>query len=85
MLKKYLDLFSTNIAPTNCILEALELCLTCKNSIFNNESYLQIDGTAQGPHISCFYAQGRAEQGCLCEPPSPKFFEICWYFDKMCQ
>ena len=55
-VKKYLDLCSKNIPPTNCLLEALELCLTCNNSIFNNENYLQIDGTAQGPHMSCSYA-----------------------------
>ena len=35
-VKKYLDLCSKNIPPTNCVLEALELCLTCNNSIFNN-------------------------------------------------
>ena len=38
------------------MLKALELCLTCNNSIFNNENYLQIDGTAQGPHMSYSYA-----------------------------
>ena len=54
--KKYLDLCSENIPPTNCLLEALELCLSCNNSIFNNENYLQTDGTAQGPHMSCSYA-----------------------------
>ena len=32
------------------------LCITYNNSIFNNENYLQIDGTAQGPHMSCSYA-----------------------------
>ena len=55
-VKKYLDLCSKNIPPTNCLLEALELCLLCNNSIFNNENYLQRDGTAQGPHMSCSYA-----------------------------
>ena len=55
-VKKYLDLCSKNIPPTNCLLEALELCLKCNNSIFNNENYLQIDGTAQGLHMSCSYA-----------------------------
>ena len=55
-VKKYLDLCSKNIPPTNCLLEALELCLSCKNSIFNNENYLQADGTAQGPHMPCSYA-----------------------------
>ena len=55
-VKKYLYLCSKNIPPTNCLLEALELCLSCNNSIFNNENYLQTDGTAQGPHMSCSYA-----------------------------
>ena len=57
-VKKYLDLCSENIPPANCLLEAeaLELCLSCNNSIFNNENYLQTDGTAQGPHMSCSYA-----------------------------
>ena len=54
-VKKYLDLCSKNIR-TNCLLEALELCLTCNNSIFNNDNYLQIDDTAQEPHMSCPYA-----------------------------
>ena len=55
-VKKYLGLCSKNIPPTNCLLQALELCLTCNNSIFNNENYLQIDGPAHGPHMSCSYA-----------------------------
>ena len=32
------------------------LCLSCKNSALNNTNYLQIDRTAQGPHMSCSYA-----------------------------
>ena len=36
-VKKYLDLCSKNIR-TNCLLESLELCLTCNNSIFNNDN-----------------------------------------------
>ena len=55
-VKKYLDLCSKNIPPTNCLLEALELCFSSNNSIFNNENYLQTDGTVQGPHISDSYA-----------------------------
>ena len=55
-VKKYLDLCSKNIPPTNCLLAALELCISCNNFIFNNENYLQTDGTAQGPHMSCSYA-----------------------------
>ena len=45
-VKKYLNLCSKNIPPTNCLLEAFELYLSCNNSIFNNENYLQTDGTA---------------------------------------
>ena len=47
---------STNTLPVECILEGLELCLTCNNSIFNNSNFLQTDGTAQGPHMSCSYS-----------------------------
>ena len=47
---------STNTPPTECILEGLELCLTCNNSIFNIRNLLQTDGTAQGPHMSCSYS-----------------------------
>ena len=42
--------------PTQSVIEALELRLTCNNSIFNNKNYLQTGGTAQGPHMSCSYA-----------------------------
>ena len=55
-VKKYLDLRSKNIHLTNCLLEALELCLTCNYSIFNNENYLQMGSTNQRPHMSCSYA-----------------------------
>ena len=47
---------SANTTPVECILEGLELCLTCDNSIFNNRNFLQTDGTAQGPHMSCSYS-----------------------------
>ena len=42
--------------PTLCILEALRLFLEYNNSIFHNKFYLQRDGTAQGPHLSCSYS-----------------------------
>ena len=38
------------------MLQALEICLTCNNSIYNNESYLQIDNEDQGSHMSFSYA-----------------------------
>ena len=42
--------------PTQSVIEALELCVTCNNSIINNKNYLQTNVTAQGPHMSCSYA-----------------------------
>ena len=39
-----------------CIVEALEIYLTCNNSKFNDQNFLQTDGTAQGPHMFCSYA-----------------------------
>ena len=47
---------STNTLPVEYILEGLELCLTCNNSIFNNSDFLQTDGTVQAPHMSCSYS-----------------------------
>ena len=46
-----------NIPPAECIHELLELCLSCNNSNFNNQHYLQVDdGTAQGLRMSCSYS-----------------------------
>lgn len=42
--------------PTDCILEASKLCLECNNSVFDDRFFLQTDGTAQGPHMSCSYS-----------------------------
>ena len=41
---------------TQRIVEALEICLTSSNSKFNDQNFLQTDGTAQGLHMSCSYA-----------------------------
>ena len=41
---------------TQCIVETLEICLTCNNSKFNDQNFLQADGTAQGPQMSYSYA-----------------------------
>ena len=46
----------TNFSLYNCILEALKLCLGCKNSVFNEKFYLQEDGTSMGPHMPCSYS-----------------------------
>ena len=47
---------STNTPPVECILEGLELCFRCNNSIFNNRNFLQTDGTPQGPHTPLSYS-----------------------------
>ena len=45
-----------NFLPAECILEALKLYLQCSNSVFNEKFYLQEDGTAMGPCMSCSYS-----------------------------
>ena len=55
-VKSILDARQDQFPPTACIIEALKLCLECYNSIFNNKRFLQSDGTAQGPHMSCSYS-----------------------------
>ena len=45
-----------DVDSAQCIVDALEICLTCNNSTFNHQHFLQTDGTAQGPHMSCSYA-----------------------------
>ena len=50
-VRKYLDERECKDLPTDCVIEALDLCLSCNNSAFNNTNYLQADGTAQEPHI----------------------------------
>ena len=45
--RKYLDEMECKDLPTDCVTEALELCLSCNNSVFSNSNYLQTDGTAQ--------------------------------------
>ena len=42
--------------PTDCIIEALEIILTCNNSKFNGINYLQKNGTATGSKNSCSYS-----------------------------
>ena len=41
------------LSPTACIIEALKFCLECGNYVFNNKHFLESEGTAQGPLVSC--------------------------------
>ena len=51
-VRKYLDERECKNLPTDFVIEALELCLSFKKSLFNNSNYLQTDSTAQGPDIA---------------------------------
>ena len=55
-VKEALTNSNFDVDSTQCIVDALEICLTCNNSKFNHQHFLQTDGTAQGPHMSCSYA-----------------------------
>ena len=55
-VKKVLNDRGSKNPPTECILEALRLCLECNNSVFNDKNFTQTDGVAQGPHMSCSYS-----------------------------
>ena len=55
-VKNALEARQKQFPPTDCIIEALKLCLESNNSVFNNKHFLQIDGTDQGPHMSCSYS-----------------------------
>ena len=63
--------------PSECILEALKLCLECNNSIFDKIFYLQDDGTAMGPHMSCSYSDiAMYKFDCKALEYRPKI--LCW-------
>ena len=47
-VKKVLDESACKDPPTQCVIEALGLCLSCNNSEFNNTNYIQADGPAKG-------------------------------------
>ena len=44
------------LPPSECIIEALQLRLNFNNSNVNKQHYLQMDGTAQDPHMSYSYS-----------------------------
>ena len=43
-------------SPTECVLDALGLCLEGTNSVFNDKNIIQIDSTSQGAHMLCSYS-----------------------------
>ena len=44
-----LDLRAVKISSTDCIVEAVKICLQYNNSQFEEENFLQIHGTAMRP------------------------------------
>ena len=55
-VKCALDTREIQAPATDCILEAVELCLKHNNSQFVDNHYLQTHGTAMGPRNACSYA-----------------------------
>ena len=55
-VKRTLETRDHLLPSTSCILEAVEICLKCNHSVFDDKFYLQIHGTAMGPKNSCSYA-----------------------------
>ena len=55
-VKKALNARENQLPSTNCILEAVEICLKSNHSVFKENFSLQIHGTAMGPKNACSYA-----------------------------
>ena len=51
-----LEARSVNFPSTDCLTEAVQICLMYNNSFFENYNFLQIHGTAMGPKNACSYA-----------------------------
>jgi len=47
---------SVNILSTDCLVEAVEICLRVNNCQFSGQSFVQKHGTAMGPKNACSYA-----------------------------
>ena len=55
-VSRALDTREQLLPSTDCILEAVEICLKSNHSVFNETFYLQVHGTAMGPKNACSYA-----------------------------
>ena len=55
-VSRALDTREQLLPSTDCILEAVEICLKSNHSVFNEKFYLQVHGTAMGPKNACSYA-----------------------------
>ena len=55
-VRKALDSRSSKFASTDCIVEAVEICLRFNNCHFSEQNFVQKHGTAMGPKNACSYA-----------------------------
>ena len=55
-VKEALETRAKKVPSTECILEAVEICLKSNNCQFNGSNFLQQHGTAMGPKNACSYA-----------------------------
>lgn len=55
-VRKALDSRSSKFPSTDCIAEAVEICLRVNNCQFSEQNYVQKHGTAMGPKNACSYA-----------------------------
>ena len=55
-VERALNSRSVKIPSTECITEAVEICLKSNNCQFGDRNYLQQHGTAMGPKNACSYA-----------------------------
>ena len=55
-VREALEIRQVQSPPTDCLLEAVELCSLNNNSQFGNLNFLQCMGTAKGPKNACSYA-----------------------------
>ena len=55
-VRKALNSRSVNIPSTDCLGEAVEICLSVNNCQFAGQSFVQKHGTAMGPKNACSYA-----------------------------
>ena len=55
-VRKALNARENKFPSMTCILEAVKICLKSNHSVFKENFFLQIHGTAMGPKNACSYA-----------------------------
>ena len=56
VVKRALNSRSVNIPSTDCLVEAVEICLRVNNYQFSSQSFVQKHGTTMGPKNASSYA-----------------------------